>query len=104
MAVSDWNNTKAFRCKSATVSSTAKAVSDGTFSWTAGDLDKARVATVTAHTANVVYTYDGSTPTATNGHVLPANSTIQVQGNTNIQALQFIRQSSDATVSVTLEN
>lgn len=104
MTVSNFGDTQAFASKSAAISSTAKAVSHADFGWTAGDLDKARGATITAHTQAVVFTYDGSTPTATHGHVLPANGTVSIQGNTNIQALKFIRQSSDATVSVTLEN
>lgn len=99
-----FNSTRAFACKSAAVSSASKAISHADFTWGTSDLSLAAQATITAHTQAVVFTYDGSTPTATHGHVLPANGTVSIQGNTNIQALKFIRQSADATVSVTLEN
>ncbi len=94
---------KAFTSGSAAVSSTAKAVSHADFSLSAANLALALAATVTAHTDAVVFTYDGSTPTATHGHVVPASSTVVVEGNGNIQNLKFIRQTTDATVSVTLE-
>lgn len=103
MPAADFGATQAYAFGSVAVSSTAVAITAAGFSWAAGDLDKARRATITAHTNAVVYTKNGTNPTATTGHVLAANATVVIDGNTNIQALKFIRQSSDAAVSVTLE-
>lgn len=86
---------------SVAVSSSVKDMDD--FSFSAEDVAKAASAIMTAHTAAVVYTWSGEDPTATHGHVLPANATVTIQGNANIQALRVIRQSSDATVTITLE-
>lgn len=94
----------AFRCKGATISSTAVALSAAGWSWTAGDLAKARAAIITARTAGVMVRWDGGAPTASLGHFVPANGTLILEGTTNVNALQLIREaSSDSTVSVTLE-
>lgn len=94
----------AYRTKSATISSTAVAISAAGWSWTAGDLAAADRAVITAHGQPAVVTWDGTTPTATLGMDLAAGATVVVSGNKNVQAVQLIRQGgSDATVSVTLE-
>lgn len=93
---------KALDCKTATVSSTAVTMSS--FSFADGALSKAQFATITSHTAGVVFTYHGANPTALSGHAIPAGGTVQLQGNANVHALRLIRSSStDATVSITLE-
>ena len=94
----------AYRTKAATISNSAVAVSAAGWSWTAGDLAAADVAHVSAIGQGVSLTWDGTTPTATLGMPIPAGSTVAVEGNANIQAIQLIRSSgSDATVSITLE-
>ena len=94
----------AFRTKAATISSIAVAISAAGWSWTAGDLAAADVAHVSAIAQGVSMTWDGTTPTATLGMPIPAGSTVAVEGNANIQAIQVIRSGgSDATVSITLE-
>lgn len=97
--------TKAFRMKSATISNAAKAISHADFAWTAGDLVQADRAILTARTAGVMYTYDGTDPTTTLGHLLPRDGTVEILGTANVQALKFIREAgADATLTVTLES
>ncbi len=93
----------AYRTKAATISDAAVAVSAAGWSWTAGDLAAADVAYVSAIGQGVSLTWDGTTPTAALGMPLAAGSTVELQGNANIQAIQLIRSgASDATVSITL--
>lgn len=87
----------------ATVSNAAKTLA-ADFGLDADLLAQADRARISAATDAVRYRYDGSAPTATVGHVLAANGTIEVIGNANIKALQFIRVTNDAVVSVTLES
>lgn len=94
----------AYRTKAATISSTAVAISAAGWSWTAGDVEAADAAVITAHSQPVVVTWDGTTPTATVGQHVAAAATIRVEGNANVQNVKLIRQAgSDATVSITLE-
>lgn len=96
------NECQALDSKSATVGSTVVTMSS--FSFSAGVLSKARYATITSHTAGVVFTYHGGDPTALSGHAIATGGTVQLQGNANVNALRLIRSSStDATVSITLE-
>jgi len=98
------NTTKAYATKSATVSSTAKAISHADFSWGASDLADARRAYISPFSDAVVACWSGETPTATLGHKVDVGGTLVVNGNANINALQFIRAgSSDVTLSITLE-
>lgn len=50
---------------------------------------------------DVRFRMDGVAPTAAVGHPLAAGDSITLEGPANLQQLQFIRQSADATVSVT---
>jgi len=94
----------AFQTKTITVSSTALAISNAGFAWTAGNLALADAAVITAHTNPICITWDGTTPTATVGMLIPAGATVNVLGNANVLAIKLIRQSSaDAVASVTLE-
>lgn len=94
----------AYETKAATIAGTAVAISAVGWSWTTGNLVQADQAVITAHTEPVCMTWDGTTPTSTLGMYIPANGTVTVVGNANVQAVQLIRQgSSSATVSITLE-
>jgi hypothetical protein len=96
--------TVAYRARSATIGSSAIQISDVSFGWQAGELAAAEVAILTARGAGVMYLYDGTAPSATLGHLLAQNGTVEVVGNANIQALRFIREgASDATMTVTLK-
>lgn len=47
------------------------------------------------------FTVDGTTPTASLGHVLEAGSVMRVMGQTDIRQLRMIRVTTDAEVDVT---
>jgi len=98
------NPTVAIACRSATVSSTAKAVSSD-FSFTAAELAACGYAVVTPRGAGIMLTYGASAaPTSTLGVFVGANTNLTIEGYNNIINLRMIRESStDATVSVTLE-
>lgn len=95
--------TKGYRTKTHAISSTAVAISAAGWSWTTGDLADAERAYVSVFSAGVVMTIDGTTPTAALGIPVGEGTTVEVTGNADVQAIQLIRASSDATVSVTLE-
>jgi len=61
-------------------------------------------AVITAITNAVVVTWNGTTPTATVGHVIAANGTLILEGQAKIAALQFIRLSADVSLTITLES
>lgn len=90
------------QCKTATISSTAKAISD--FGFSSAELLSAKAAVITSHSFMTVFTLDGSTPTATHGHVIKTNDMpLCVYGAPNVNNLKFIRkEGSDSIVTVTL--
>lgn len=91
--------------KSATISTAAKAITHGDFGFTQANLDNAHRARISCDAEQIRYTYDGTTPTATLGHPVKAEETVVVEGNDNINNLQFIRsEAADAEVTVTLED
>lgn len=63
------------------------------------DVDRARVS---VETADIKMTDDGIVPTATRGHTLSNGFDGMFQGQDLINALQFIRKTSDAIINVTL--
>jgi len=96
--------TKFSEAKSATISTTAKAISHADFSWTAGVLAAADKAVISARTGGVMYRYDNADPSVTVGHLIAANGSVTIVGNLNIQALRFIREAgTDATLTITIE-
>jgi hypothetical protein len=93
----------AFAYNSATISNTAQTMLVVGFS--AAEIDRADVAYITVDTQAVRYRYDGSAPTAADGHQLDAGDKWLLVGNQNIRNLQFIRAgSSDGFVAITLES
>jgi hypothetical protein len=93
--------------KGATISNAAKAISHADFGWGGSDLSDAslRKATITARTGGVMYTMDGTDPTATLGHLIPVNTTVVIEGTpNNISRLKFIREAgTDAALTISLE-
>lgn len=89
--------------QTATISDTALTIS--TFGFTAANLVACDVAVVSCFSATVVFSDDGTNPTATDGHAIPPLAAIlNVIGNDNINALRFIRQAStDVEVTITLK-
>lgn len=97
------SNTNAFgSAVSGTVAGTAVTLS--TFGLSAGQLSVARIITITPLTAGLMVTWDGTTPTSSVGHLLPAGGTYTIEGKDNINAFKMIREASvSATVTVTVE-
>ena len=72
--------------------------------YSATTIKTASRAIITARTGGVMFTYDGTTPSATVGHYLGASQNIAVEGVANIANLKFIREAgTDASLSITLE-
>jgi hypothetical protein len=69
------------------------------------DVPSASVALIsadgTAGTNDVRWTCDGTTPTASVGHLLQAKQSIVIYGFSNIKKFRAIRTSSDGTLQIT---
>lgn len=88
---------------SAVISDTALLLSDITGIEVA-DVMAADAVTFSVDSNSVRYTYDGTTPTASLGHLLGAN-VYRTEGGNRIRKIRFIRATgSDATIQITLEN
>ncbi len=96
------STTRAIAFGQAAVSSEAVKLVTG-FELTAAQLRIAARARISTSGGVLRYRYDGGVPTASVGHTIADGATIEVLGNANIGALQFIRASTDVTVSITLE-
>ncbi len=93
---------KGLEMKGATVSTTV--VPFSAFGFSSANVSVADQAVITARTAGVMVSWDGTDPTATLGHLIAQNETMIVTGNQKIQALKFIREAAaDASVTITLE-
>ena len=55
---------------------------------------------VTVETDNVRYRYDGTAPTATEGHLLYVGDRLQLINPTILTKMRFIRETTDATIRV----
>lgn len=101
-AVLDSLKTKGVSMKKAVVSAAAVGINSWGFS--AANLAAAVRAVISARTAGVMVSWDGTDPTSSLGHPVMQNLSISVFGNENIQALKFIREAAaDADVTITLE-
>lgn len=101
-AMLDSLKTKATSMKKTVVSTAVLGISSWGFS--AANLASAVRAIISARTAGVMVSWDGTNPTAVIGHPVMQDLSISVLGNENIQALKFIREAAaDADVTITLE-
>ena len=92
----------AIATKTLTVSTVVKTLSD--FGFSAKEIADARGAYISSVNNTVIVKWDGTDPTATNGHPVIATLVWQlVEGAPDVVRLRFIRQSADALVTVTLE-
>lgn len=96
------STTIAYAYNSATISSAAQDLSDVGF--TDDEIDRADVAYITVDTAALRFRYDGTAPTAADGHQLADGDKWLLVGNQNIRNLQFIAVASDGFVAITLES
>lgn len=63
---------------------------------------KASAATLYVVTNNIYYTFDGTTPSASNGEIAYAGDRVAIAGYQKVKNLRMLRQSgSDATVNLT---
>lgn len=93
---------KAFAHESITVDNTAQAFTAATY-LTGGE--KAKRAVITIELAQIRYTYDGTTPTSSVGHLCNPFDVITLIGSDNITNFRAIRAgSTNATIKVTYEN
>lgn len=97
----------AYAFRTGTISSTAVSMNDigGVgLGFTEAELSRAEVARITVASNPLQLRYDSGVPTATVGHYIATNGQMIVEGNENINRLQYIRATgSDAVVSITLE-
>lgn len=87
-----------FASETLTVSSTALPLTKATWSPSGGQA--ATAAYMTVKTDNVLFWLDGSTPTATVGHVFAAGGSLVICGP-DLAKFRVIRQTNDATLSIT---
>lgn len=101
------NTTVARSFKTGTISNTAVAMADiggAGVGFSGADLTVADRVRITCTGNAVRYRYDGSAPTASVGHNIAVDGQVIIDGNQNINNLQFIRATgSDGAVSITLE-
>lgn len=97
--------TEAFAHESVTVDATAGGVSLTAATYAPGGRPGAVKAVITCETAQVRYTYDGTAPTTTVGHLLESGSAIIVEGPGNISKFKAIRTGgTSGTLKVTYES
>lgn len=95
-------NGPAFARANGTVSSSALALTDAPFSFTADQIARANRAVITANSTAMVIQYTGDNPTTTSGIVIPANMSYPVEGSYNVGKVKIIAQGGAGTVTVTL--
>lgn len=71
---------------------------------TLGSQSKASSAVIQALTNNILYTLDGTTPSASNGKRLVAGDGIGLAGYGKVKKFQAIREASDATIHIDYYN
>lgn len=88
----------AFAFETITVSSTGIGFTAATYAPATGP--QAMMALITIETNAIRFRSDGTAPTAAIGHPVSAGSTIEVCGTANVRNFLMIRQSADASASV----
>ncbi len=92
-----------YALKNGTVSNSAITIGGAPFDFSAAQLKAAAVAVVIANANGIAITWEGTDPTATKGLPIAESGSVKIEGNTNVNALKFIRLTDDATVTVILE-
>lgn len=91
----------AFNFEQVTVAATA--IGFTVAEYQSGD-KKAQIAFLTVETADIRYTYDGTTPTSTIGHLLTDGSSLTLKGAHDIENFRAIRTGAvSAVLSCTFE-
>lgn len=68
---------------------------------TGGFHKRAIKAFITVESNSVRMRFDGTSPTASVGHLLANGDSVTIQGESNVSKLKFIRVTNDATIQVT---
>lgn len=63
----------------------------------------AEVAFITNYGGAIRYFYDGSTPSASAGHVLPDGGVLTLQGQNQLESFKCFRLSVDSEITITYE-
>lgn len=93
---------KAFAYESITVGTVAIGFTDATIQTGS---EYAKRAIVTTETASIRYRYDGTSPTASEGHLLTPQSVLVLTGSDNIKNFRAIRSgSTSGIIKCTYEN
>lgn len=87
---------------SMTISSTAIAITNAGFGFSAAQLAAADVAYIFTATNSLRLLSTGDAPTATQGVPVETTGGVIVEGNTNVQNIQLIRQSADGVATIIL--
>lgn len=82
--------------------SAATPLQGATFGFTADQILRATAVHLSCTGADIRYTYDGTTPTASIGHPLAAGAETLLRGNSLVRQLQIIQQASGAVVNAVL--
>lgn len=91
----------AFAFEQLTVTNAVKTLTAATY---VSGAKKAQIAFITVESADIRYTYDGTTPSGSVGHLAVAGTAITLFGSHDIENFKAYRDaSSDATISVTYE-
>jgi len=95
---------KAFAFEQITISTAVKTLTSATYRFDSSG-EKAKRALITCENAQIRYTYDGTTPTASVGHLLNPMDILVLTGSDNISNFKAIRKgSTDGQISCTYEN
>lgn len=86
-----------------TVTNAVQVLTPGTYGGTATTPGGAEVAFITNYGNSIRYYYDGSTPSATVGHVLPDGGILTLQGQNQISKFKAFRVSADSELTITYE-
>lgn len=94
-----------FAYEAITVSSAVKTLTEATYNPATSNEDspRAKRALITVETDQIRYTYNGTTPTSSIGHLLSAGDVLSLNGYGNIKRFKAIRVTTDASIKVTYE-
>jgi hypothetical protein len=85
------------------VSSSVQVLTPSKYAGSAGRPGGADSAFITNYGNAVRYFYDGTTPDASTGHVLPDGGILNLFGQNQMSQFKCIRLSADSTITVTFE-
>jgi hypothetical protein len=91
---------KQYATEQLTVDNTSRSLTTATVDNTANYPDFKASAVLAEATSAIYYTFDGSTPSSTNGMPLSAGVYLEISGYQNVKKFKYIRQSADGVLNV----